>query len=156
MRAAQQQDRREATKRHIMGAWMDESSKNNNSTDDSAFDGSNKAQVQLLIEDLQATFEKQMELMKTDVLSAKNEQVQVHRMSIVKLPKSVRQMTIREFNQAHDCNLLSMLKGKDGFVSQEGSKKRVHMAVAATPAPRARNQQCPATNSRTVRRGEKV
>lgn len=153
---AQQQDRREATKRHIMGAWMDESKNSASSTDDSAFDGSNKGQVQLLIEDLQATFEKNVELMKTDLLSAKNEQVQVHRMAIVKLSKPVRQMTIREFNQAHNCNLLSMLKGNDGVVSQEGSKKRDHTAVAATPAPRARNQQCPASISRTVRRGEKV
>jgi hypothetical protein len=148
---AQQQERREATKRHIMGAWMDESKNSTFSTDDSAFDGSNKGQVKLLIEDLQATFEKHVELMKTDLLSAKNEQVQVHRMAIVKLSKPVRQMTIREFNQAHGCNLLSMLKANDGVASQEASKKRDHAAVAATPAPRARNQQCPASLSRTVR-----
>jgi hypothetical protein len=153
---AQQQDRREAAKRHIMGAWMDESKNSASLPDDSAFDGSNNGQVQLLIEDLQSTFEKHVELMKTDLLSAKNEQVQVHRMAIVKLPKPARQMTIREFNQAHNCNLLSMLKGADGVISQEGGKKRDHAAVAATPAPRVRNEQCPGSAFRTVRRGEKV
>jgi hypothetical protein len=70
----------------------------------------------------------------------------------MKLPKSIRQMSVRDFNQAHNCDILAVLKGKDGV--KLTNKRDCTVAVAATPAPRSRKAADPASALRTKKRGE--
>lgn len=161
---AQSQYRREAAKRQIMGAWMAESSKASNHTTtnmnvDSDVDGSNPDHVRLLMEDLQEKFDQHLELLKADLFSAKNQQQEELSMGLLKLPKSIRQMTIREFNQMHSCNLLSLLKRNDGVMPSSFKKRNFSgtAVVAETPAPtRSRNPVAPGSAIRTARRGEAI
>lgn len=150
--------RREAAKRRMQGNFNDDSSASM-ANEDSPVDGSNPDHVRLLLEDLDAKFQTHLELLNADLFTLKNEQKSVHNTGMMKLPKSIRQMTIREFNQAHSCDILSLLKSKDGvqMMPTNGFKKRDRMPVLETPAPtKFRAQQGPGTILRTVRRGEAI
>ena len=154
--------RREAAKRRMKGNFKEESSASAN-IDDSPVDGSNPDHVRLLVEDLDAKFQTHLELLSADLFTSKNEQKSVYNTGMMKLPKSIRQMTIREFNQVHSCDLLSILKSKDGVqkmapAAADGFKKRDRMPpVLETPAPtKFRAQQAPGTLLRTARRGEAI
>ena len=117
-----QDHRREAAKRRMKGNFMDDTSasNNNNNDTDSPVDGSNPDHVRLLVEDLDAKFQTHLELLNADLFSLKNEQKSIHNTGMMKLPKSTRQMTIREFNKVHSCDLLSILKSKDGVQMVNG------------------------------------
>jgi hypothetical protein len=171
--ASSQSHRRAVAKRQIMGAWMDVNGESKTSSSPQEDDGEpivDAEHVQLLVEDLQTKLDQHIELLKTDLFTAKTEQHQSHSSGMMKLSKSVRQMTIREFNQTHSCNLLSLLKGNDGVQREGGGvvtsisddaaasfKKRDRMAVAETPAPTRRNPaEDPGSALRTVRRGEAI
>lgn len=143
-----------AAKRHILRGWNDEQA---------TVDGSNPDHVKLLQKDLQAKFHHIVENLKADAEDAKLQQEEALSMGLVRLPSAIRQMTVKEFNETHQCDLLSLLKSKDGVLlsrnSQHsiGKKREHHMTVAATPAPRTRNLgDAPMSVSRTVRKGEGI
>ena len=141
-----------ATKRHILRGWNDEQA---------TVDGTNPEHVKLLQKDLQTKFNQIVENLKADAEDAKLQQEEALSMGLVRLPIAIRQMTVKEFNEAHQCDLLSLLKTKDGVVLSKNSqyttgKKREHyMTVEATPAHRIRKQgEAPMSVLRTVRKGE--
>ena len=148
--------RREVAKRRIMGNFKDEAT---NASTDASVDGSNPDHVRLLIEDLETKFQQHLELLNADLFSLKKEQEQAHSTGMMKLSKSIRDMKIRDFNQAYSCDLLSLLKSKDGVQKVSGQilKKRERFPVVETPAPnKFRAKQPPGTILRTVRRGETI
>jgi hypothetical protein len=155
-----QDHRREAAKRRIMGTFMEEpSNSNTNSANQATVDGSNPDHVRLMIEDLDTKFQQHLELLNADLFRLKKDQKQVHSTGMMKLPKPVRQMTIREFNQMYSCNILSVLKSKDGVkqVARENSfQNRERMPVLKTPAPMRARTQAPGTILRTARKGEAI
>ncbi|KAG7345573.1 cell division cycle-associated protein 8 [Nitzschia inconspicua] len=164
---AQQNRWRSATKRQILGNF---SSHTNSPV---PVDGSNSEHIKMLITQLEQKYDQIVIALKSELENYKMEQEEVQSTGLIKLPKAVRNMTVKEFNQQHSCDLLALLKSKDGvhvakiksensgsvtsFMVDDaaGKKKRDFQqhAVMETPAPRSR-QDVPATAVRTARRGE--
>eukprot|EP00980_Cylindrotheca_fusiformis_P028356 scaffold22593_cov145-Cylindrotheca_fusiformis.AAC.5 len=142
------------TKRQILGTL-----KSGENTD---FDGSNIEHVQLLLEDLQAKYEQLVGILKADLVQHKCQQEETLSTGLVKLPKSIRQMTVKDFNQSHNCDILAILKSKDGVTAASAvaatiiPKKREFGAVAATPSVRPRNVANGESVLRTVVKGEGI
>lgn len=140
-----------------MSAWK--SSSNN----EPEFDGTNQEHVKILLEGLSHKYEQIVANLKADFMDAKLQQEEALNIGLMKLPKAIRHMSVKDFNGAHQCDILSLLKSKDGVLRSQrpsigpdtsGKKRDFQMAVAATPAPRSRNNECPNTDLRTVRKGE--
>lgn len=168
--ASQQQNQwRAAAKRQILGNFAAKAT-----SSPVPIDGSNAGHVKSIIDDLQAKYDEIITLLKSDLEDCKGQQEEAHKTGLIKLPKSVRNMAVKEFNDAYGCNLLALLKSKDGVVLAKSSMKSATAAAAAssvaghkrdlpnstasgleTPAPTRRN---PAAGSqtalRTARRGE--
>jgi len=133
-------------------------------------DGTNESHISMVIEDLEKGFEKKLDGIKTEMMECKNEQLQAHYSGMMKIPKSTREMTIQEFNDKYNSNLLDLLRmtrsASIGNTSPSVSTGVVARKVPApmcgkrdrfeTPAPYRANRpmQTPATVVRTVRRGE--
>lgn len=150
-RLQQQRSWQSTTKRQILGTWK--------SGETSEFDGSDAEQVQLLLEDLQAKYDQLVSNLKADLDQHKYQQEETLSTGLVKLPKSVRQMTVGDFNQSHNCDILAILKSKDGVTAAAVAsipKKRDFGAVAATPSVRPRNPSNPNSVLRTVVKGEGI
>jgi cell division septum initiation protein DivIVA len=151
-RLQQQRSWQSTTKRQILGAWK--------SGETSEFDGSNAEQVQLLLEDLQAKYDQLVSNLKADLDQHKYQQEETLSTGLVKLPKSIRQMTVSEFNQSHNCDIVAILKSKDGVTTAAAAasipKKREFEAVAATPSVRPHNPSNPNSVLRTVAKGEGI
>jgi hypothetical protein len=139
---SQQHPWHSATKRQIMAGW-DKSDE---------IDGSNADHVKLLLEDLQTKYDQIIANLQADLVDNKMQQEEALNVGLMKLPKSIRQMSVRDFNQAHNCDILAVLKGKDGV--KLTNKRDCTVAVAATPAPRSRKAADPASALRTKKRGE--
>jgi hypothetical protein len=101
--------------------------------------------------------------LKSDLEDNKLEQGECLSTGLMKLTKSVRSMSVRDFNRQYKCNLLSLLKSKDGVVLSgssvpasgkplimDANKKRCY----ETPAPNMRRPAQLNTILRTARRGE--
>ena len=166
---------REATKRQIVGVLTDTT----NSFGDALFgeksaavDGSDENHVSLMIEDLTRGLNRKIDAIKLEMMECKQEQHQTHFKAMMKIPKTTREMTVREFDQKYNCNLLDLLQyvranavSHDHIVNREdtASIKVVPATICGkrdrfeTPAAfRGRRPvQTPAT-VRTVRRGEMV
>jgi hypothetical protein len=165
---SQQNQWRTATKRQILGNFSAKPTS-------CSIDGSNADHVKMMIDELEGKFDQIVAFLKSDLDDCKLEQEEALSTGLIKLPKAIRNMTVREFNQQHGCDLLALLKSKDGVVMASSAsghpksasaaalvdttgKKRDHqMAVTETPAPRTRpnnNQVGSLTALRTARRGE--
>lgn len=152
-RLEQQRSWQSTTKRQILGTWK--------SGESSEFDGSNAEQVQLLLEDLHTKYDQLVSILKADLVQHKCQQEENISTGLVKLPKSIRQMTVKDFNQSHNCDILAILKSKDGVTAASAAatsipKKRDFGAVAATPSVRPRNAAIPSSALRTVVKGEGI
>lgn len=158
MRTHQQHPWHSATKRQIMGVWNDKAGNHN----ETAMDGSNSDHVQLLLEDLKAKYDQIVANLKADLVDTKLQQEEALNLGIMKLPKSIRQMSVKDFNESHQCDVLALLKAKDGVIQKRqnrssdlGKKRDFQKTVVETPAPRSRAaKEAPMTESRTVRKGE--
>ena len=85
-----------------------------NEKTDSAIDGSNSDHVKLLLEDLKTKYDQMTALLKAELVDTKMQQEEALSAGLMKLPKSIRQMSVREFNRSYKCDILSLLKSKDG------------------------------------------
>ena len=167
---------REATKKNIVGVLMDatnnSSTTNENSNSSSSMtkptttnsaavvDGSNETHIFMLVEDLQKGLTRQVDNIKTDMMTCQQEQLQAHYSGLMKIPKMTREMTIADFNQKYNCNLLEVLQsvrnnaavGLAKPVASCGKRER----GLQTPAPYRGNRpmMTPNTAVRTVRKGE--
>lgn len=95
---------------------------NNNHTTTTTMNGTNSEHVQLLIAGLVKQHEQMVAFLKSDLDDNKLEQEEVLSTGIMKLPKSIRTMSVKDFNSQHQgCNLLALLKSKDGVVLSSSS-----------------------------------
>jgi len=148
MRANQHQHRLHASaKKNILRAW-------DQSDQSVEIDGSNADHVQALLEDLEIRRNQIVALLRTELADNKLQQEEALSAGLMKLPKAIRQMTVREFNQAQGCDIISVLKSKDGVQLAPPKKRDFNMTVLETPAPRSRNGHAPNSILRTARRGE--
>ena len=102
--------------------------------------------IRALLEDLQKEVHDRQQLLTAEAQTGKQEQQQAYSCGMLKLSKAVKKMTVRDFNKAHNCNLLELI------TSRAGKKKRKDLE---TPAP-TRCKAAMATPSRTVKRGEAI
>lgn len=163
---------RTATKRQILENFQPGSP--SSSLSSAKIDGSNTDHIRMLIEGLQEKYDQMITFLKSDLDDCKLEQEEVLSTGLIKLPKAVRNMSIRDFNRQHGCDLLALLKSKDGVVLSKNKKssmtilnknKNKQVAITdankkrcyETPAPRMRRPDGPmATILRTARRGEGI
>jgi hypothetical protein len=158
---------RTATKRQILGNFASQPGGGN--SDSSKIDGANVHHVRLVIDGMQEKHDQMVAFLKSDLEDNKLEQEECLSTGLIKLPKAIRNMSIKDFNRQHSCDLLALLKSKDGVVlsgatSQPGlhapgrppmmdaNKKRCY----ETPVPRMRRPAQVNTILRTVRRGEEL
>jgi len=143
---------RAATKRQILGNF------GGSNAADATIDGANAHHVRLVIDGMQEKHDQIVSFLKTDVEDHKLEQEEFLSTGLIKLPKAIRTMTVADFDRRHYCDLLALLKSKDGVVVAKGggaaaadaTKKRCY----ETPAPRMRRPGQLNTVVRTARRGE--
>ena len=166
---AQRKQWRTATKNQILSNFT--STQTNSPV---PVDGSNPQHIQMMIKDLQQKYDQMVLFLRSEMENCNLESEAALSTGMMKLPKDVRKMTVKDFNQHYSCDLLALLKSKDGV--RKSNKKKAsataaavseHAAAAAagqkrdyqhssmeTPAPRKRGQDVPATAVRTARRGE--
>jgi len=158
--------RRDAAKRQIMGALDDNSSAASSSHKPAEFlvknlDGSNAAQVKLLLQDLGEKVMQHQQVLAAEAQRGKKEQLGSHLCSMMKLSSGVKKMTVRDFNQQYKCNLIELVTTNSTAV---GGKKRIRPTNnnndadkdLETPAPVKFPAKAQATPSRTVARGEAI
>jgi hypothetical protein len=167
--------RNEKVKQQIVGVLKDTT----NTLGDPLFeggavDGSNEDHVTMLIADLTKGFNKHLESIKAKKQHCKQEQLETHNKAMLKIPNATKAMSVREFNQKYNCNILDLLQSSranalSGDFNMSFKKEDAAPTMTApagicgkrdrfeTPiAPRgSRRAQTPAT-VRTVRRGEMV
>lgn len=128
--------------------------------DVSHFDGSNIEQVNALLQDLDSKFENICNVLKAELEQHKCQQEEMMTTELIKLPKSIKQMTVKDFNESHGCDLLAILKSKDGVIPTKNANlvpmKRNFNSVMSTPAIRPRNPANLTSAMRTVRKGEGI
>ena len=166
MSTSRTERRRDATKRQIMGALDDDDNKNaaTNTHKPAEFlvkslDGSSASQVKLLLEDLREKVVQQQQVLSAEAQTGKKEQLGSHYSGMMKLPKSIKKMTVREFDQQHKCNLLQLITSVTNNTMT--GKKRIRPTTGKdleTPAPMSKvaGGKAITTPSRTVRRGEAI
>ena len=149
--------RQDAAKRQIMGVLQDSNKpidrasvstlKPSKFVLDENLDGSKPEQIQLLVDDLKKEMlDRQKSFLTAEAQTGKQEQHHAYCTGMLKISKSIKKMTVREFNKAHNCNLLELISTNTG-------KKRPLNKTMETPAPAMRGRAA-ATPTRTVARGE--
>ena len=150
---------RAATKRQILGNFAAGGA---GSSADAKIDGTNAHHVRLLIDGMQEKHDQIVAFLKSDLEDNKLEQENCLSTGLIKLPKAIRNMTVKDFNRQHSCDLLSLLKSKDGVVLKAAAPATTAVAANAnnkrcyeTPVPRMRQRAAQLnTILRTARRGE--
>ena len=144
---------RTATKRQILGNFSGQAN------DSSTIDGSKADHVRIVIDGMQEKYDQIVADLKSDLEDNKMEQENCLASGLIKLSKNIRNMSVRDFNRQYKCNLLALLKSKDGVVlsgqngkppAMDANKKRCY----ETPAPSMRRPPQMNTILRTARRGE--
>jgi len=136
--------RRDATARCIMNVLSEDHDNGNNAVPvEPEWD---KNHLTLVLQDLQESLQNRLTILKSQSSKAKDNQKQCWGIATVKIRKAIKEMTVREFNAAHGCDLLHLLQ------QPNSSKKRVYDALA-TPAP-SKQPSSMLTVTRTVKRGE--
>ena len=155
---------RTATKRQILGNFAEQPE--GASQDSSKIDGTNVHHVRLVIDGMQEKYDQILTFLKSDLDNHKLEQEECLSTGLIKLSKNIRNMKVKDFNSKYSCDLLALLKSKDGVVLSGSSRQSLPPsgkppAVDATkkrcyetPAPRFRRPGQLNTVMRTARRGE--
>jgi len=148
---------RTATKRQILGNFSGENGGKNEAP---KIDGTDKEHVRLLLEGLQKRYDHLVADLKSELEDNKFDQDECLSTGLIKLSANVKKMKVSDFNRLYKCNLLSILKSKDGVVLSGGSKPLVVDAKKKrcfeTPAPGMRPPGQLNTIMRTARRGEEL
>eukprot|EP00543_Licmophora_paradoxa_P005269 CAMPEP_0202452662 /NCGR_PEP_ID=MMETSP1360-20130828/10816_1 /ASSEMBLY_ACC=CAM_ASM_000848 /TAXON_ID=515479 /ORGANISM="Licmophora paradoxa, Strain CCMP2313" /LENGTH=230 /DNA_ID=CAMNT_0049071541 /DNA_START=111 /DNA_END=803 /DNA_ORIENTATION=+ len=137
--------RRDAAKRQILGILQDSTKSN------ARIPSTKKEHVELMCEDLDDQLNVRHECLKSIATKGKEHQNQIHKQGMVKIKKAIRGMSVKEFNQTHECDLLELIYSIAGH---HQTKKRVRPENLETPAPKQKGKSAFPTTARTVRRGE--
>eukprot|EP00536_Pseudo-nitzschia_multiseries_P000519 jgi/Psemu1/178859/e_gw1.6.135.1 len=140
---------RAATKRQILGNFQPGNPSSSSSS--TKIDGSNTDHIKMLIEGLQEKHDQMIAFLKSDLDDCKLEQEEVLSTGLIKLPKAVRNMSVRDFNRQHGCDLLALLKSKDGVVVSKNNITSLNTNRTAT-GPDANKKRCYETPAPQMRR----
>lgn len=160
MSPSRSERRRDATKRQIMGALDDNSSLASNKPAEflvKDLDGSNAAQVKLLLQDLRDKVLQQQQVLSSEAQTGKKEQLGTHLCGMMKLSTKIKKMTVAEFNEKYKCNLLQLVTSHIGTAGTKRMRPTDNNKDLETPAPtKFACGKAQATPSRTVARGEAI
>lgn len=115
------------------------------------FDGSQRDHVEALIHDFRREHEQQMKNIEMEADKQKQKQKQLHAKEMVRIPKSVKQMSVDDFNLLYQCDLLQMIRETDGAASTTTAVLPVGLQT-----PSFKSKMKMETPSRTIRRGEGI
>ena len=137
----------------------------------SGIDGTSRAQIDLLLQDLESEVQSRIDGITDRASQGVEEQREAAFLAGIRLDRTAKKMTIGDFNAKFGCDIVAdvMAIVKAGGAAEAG-KKRIRPGDVAsatgsgsgnpleTPAPKSRGaaQQIPGTILRTVRRGEAV
>jgi hypothetical protein len=134
----------------------------------SGIDGTSRAQIDLLLQDLESEVQSRIDGITDRASQGVEEQREAAFLAGIRLDRTAKKMTIGDFNAKFGCDIVAdvMAIVKSSGTAEAG-KKRVRPGDAAsstssnpleTPAPKSRGDalQPPGTILRTVRRGEAV
>ena len=108
-----------------------------------------KNHLTLGLEDLQESLENRLVILKSQASKAKDVQKQSWVNAAVKIRKSVKEMTVKEFNLLYNCDLLNLLQ------QPLSKKRRGAWNAIKTPAP-SKPPTSISTVTRTAKRGEAI
>jgi hypothetical protein len=109
--------------------------------------------MELILQELQESLENRITILKSQATKAKDAQKQCWVNATVKIRKSIKEMTIRDFNAHYNCDLISLLLQKSD--NTQRNKVLPLETVASTPAPSKMVSKSELA-IRTVKRGEEV
>ena len=136
----------------------------------SGIDGTSRAQIDLLLQDLESEVQSRIDGITDRASQGVEEQREAAFLAGIRLDRTAKKMTIGDFNAKFGCDIVAdvMAIVKSSGAAEAG-KKRIRPGDVAsssaasgnpleTPAPKSRGaaQQAPGTILRTVRRGEAV
>lgn len=160
--------RRDATKRQIMGALNNDDASSTASSLHhkpaeflcKTLEGCNASQVKLLLQDLREKVLHQQQILSAEAQTGKKEQLGAHFAGMMQISSRIKKMTVAEFNQQHQCNLLQLLQVHTLQNNGKGKKRirteNINKNDLETPAPTKLSSKAQATPSRTVVRGEAI
>lgn len=153
------------------GSSASSSNANSNSVEipTSGIDGTSRAQIDLLLQDLESEVQSRIDGITDRASQGVEEQREAAFLAGIRLDRTAKKMTIGDFNAKFGCDVVAdvMAIVKSSGAAEAG-KKRIRPGDVAsssassnpleTPAPKSRGaaQQAPDTILRTVRRGEAV
>ena len=142
-------NRIDANKRQIMGVLSD----NSNSSSSSSVNLRKKDHLVAFLQDAHDQLETEKDKLTNETNKAKQELKQTHAAGMLKLAKSIKKMTIREFNQQYNCNLLEVVFANRSIVPSN-AKKRIRNELETPAAKKTNLNNLPNTLTRTVHRFE--
>jgi TATA-binding protein-associated factor Taf7 len=113
-------------------------------------DGSQRDHVKALIHDFRREQEQQMKNIQMEADKQKQRQKQLHATEMVRIPKTVKQMSVDDFNLLYQCDLLQMIRETEAVVTTNS------VLPAGLQTPSFKSKMKLETPSRTVRRGEGI
>lgn len=137
----------------------------------SGIDGTSRAQIDLLLHDLESEVQSRIDGITDRASQGVEEQREAAFLAGIRLDRTAKKMTVGDFNAKFGCDIVAdvMAIVKSSGAAAEAGKKRIRPGDVAsssatssnpleTPAPKSRGaaQQAPDTILRTVRRGEAV
>ena len=147
-------NRIDANKRQIMGVLSDVSNSNSSSSNSSSsVNLRKKDHLVAFLQDAHDQLETEKDKLTNETNKAKQELKQIHVAGMLKLAKSIKKMTIREFNQQYNCNLLEDVFAP-GSTVPSNAKKRIRNELETPVAKKINLNQVPNTLTRTIHRGE--
>ncbi len=109
-----------------------------------------KNHLTLALEDLQESLDNRLVILKSQASKAKDVQKQSWVNATVKIRKSVKEMTVKDFNLLYNCDLLTLLQQP-----ALSKKRRGGWNAMKTPAP-SKPPTAISTVTRTAKRGEAI
>mmetsp|Transcript_11866 Transcript_11866/g.18203 ORF Transcript_11866/g.18203 Transcript_11866/m.18203 type:complete len:150 (+) Transcript_11866:166-615(+) len=146
---------RTRTARNILKV-LDEDSDANQIVDDHIMTSD---ELDLVIQDMQDSLDNRLKMLALEATRAKSSQKQQFSKNLLKIRKAIKTMTVAEFNEAHNCDLLVLLTENSSLNSSGNKRMRTNPEIISdkltTPAPAVAKKQAPET-VRTVKRGERI
>jgi hypothetical protein len=118
----------------------------------SAVDYWDRSHMMLLLQELQESLDNRLAILKSQASKAKDAQKQCWVNATVKIRKSIKEMSVQDFNAQYKCDLISLLTK-----SETTQRQSVYpmSSVASTPAPSKMTSKTELA-IRTVKRGEEI
>lgn len=115
------------------------------------FEGNQRDHVEALVHDFRREHEQHMKNIQMEAEKEKQKQKQLHATEMVRIQKSVKQMTVDDFNTYFQCDLLQLIREAQCVVTTTAAT-----LPEGLQTPSFKSKMKMETPSRTIRRGEVI